>query len=101
MLEKKIKFDVIRGYVWNGKRDYRIRDAIKKTFNKRLEYKAQHNSLEQLYKLIMNDKLSLNEGMIYENAISQIIASKGKKLYFYTRYSKEKHRNDIEIDLKI
>lgn len=53
---------------------------------------------QQLYKLIMNDKLSLNEGMIYENAISQIIASKGKKLYFYTRYSEEKHRNDIEID---
>ena len=36
--------------------------------------------------------------MIYENAISQIIASKGKRLYFYTRYSEEKHRNDIEID---
>ena len=53
---------------------------------------------QQLYKLIMNDKLSLNEGMIYENAISQIIASKGKRLYFYTRYSEEKHRNDIEID---
>ena len=52
---------------------------------------------QQLYKLIMNDKLSLNEGMIYENAISQMIASKGKKLYFYTRYSEEKHRNDIEI----
>ncbi|MGN0153898.1 MAG: ATP-binding protein [Lachnospiraceae bacterium] len=53
---------------------------------------------QQLYKLIMNDKLSLNEGMIYENAISQMIAAKGKKLYFYTRYSAEKHRNDIEID---
>lgn len=53
---------------------------------------------QQLYKLIMNDKLSLKEGMIYENAISQIIASKGRKLYFYTRYSEEKHRNDIEID---
>ena len=53
---------------------------------------------QQLYKLIMDDKLSLNEGMIYENAISQMIASKGKKLYFYTRYSEEKHRNDIEID---
>ena len=52
----------------------------------------------QLYKLIMNDKLSLNEGMIYENSISQMIASKDKKLYFYTRYSEEKHRNDIEID---
>lgn len=53
---------------------------------------------EQLYKQIMNDKLSLNEGMIYENMIAQMIAAKGRKLYFYTRYSEEKHRNDIEID---
>ena len=53
---------------------------------------------EQLYKQIMNDRLSLNEGMLYENAIAQMIAAKGKRLYFYTRYSEEKHRNDIEID---
>lgn len=53
---------------------------------------------EQLYKQIMNDRLSLNEGMLYENAISQMIVAKGRKLYFYTRYSEEKHRNDIEID---
>lgn len=53
---------------------------------------------EQLYKQIMNDRLSLNEGMLYENAVSQMIAAKGRKLYFYTRYSEEKHRNDIEID---
>lgn len=52
----------------------------------------------QLYKQIMDERLSLNEGMIYENAISQMVASKGKKLYFYTRYNEEKHRNDIEID---
>ena len=49
----------------------------------------------------MNDKLSLNKGMLYENAISQIIASMGRKLFFYTRYSEEKHRNDIEIDFII
>jgi len=53
---------------------------------------------QQLYKQIMDGKLSLNEGMIYENVISQMIAAKGTKLYFYTRYSEEKHRNDIEID---
>ncbi|MBQ6676764.1 MAG: ATP-binding protein [Clostridia bacterium] len=51
-----------------------------------------------LYKQIMDGNLSINQGMLYENAISQIIASKGKKLYFYTRYSEEKHRNDVEID---
>ncbi len=53
---------------------------------------------EQLYRQIMNERLSLNEGMIYENAISQMMAAKGRKLYFYTRYNEEKHRNDIEID---
>lgn len=55
----------------------------------------------QLYKQIMNGKLSLNEGMLYENVISQMITAMGKKLYFYTRYSEEKHRNDIEIDFLI
>lgn len=52
----------------------------------------------QLYKQIMDGKLALNSGMLYENAISQMLAAKGRKLYFYTRYSEEKHRNDIEID---
>jgi hypothetical protein len=30
-----------------------------------------------------------------------MIAAMDKKLYFYTRYSEEKHRNDIEIDFLI
>lgn len=46
---------------------------------------------EQLYKQIMNDRLSLNEGMLYENVIVQMITAKGRKLYFYTRYSEEKN----------
>jgi len=53
---------------------------------------------QELYKQIMNGKLSLNEGMLYENMIAQMLVSKGKKLYFYTRYNQEKHRNDIETD---
>lgn len=53
---------------------------------------------QQLYKQIMNEKLSLNQGMIYENMISQMIAAMGRKLYFYTKYNEEKHRNDIKID---
>lgn len=63
-----------------------------------LAFSENEISDQQLYKQIMNGKLSLNEGMIYENVISQMIAAKGRKLYFYTRYSLEKHRNDIEID---
>ena len=55
----------------------------------------------EVYSQILNDKLSVNEGMLYENAIAQMLAAKGHKLYFYTHYSTEKHRNDIEIDFII
>lgn len=63
-----------------------------------LAFSENEISDQQLYKAIMDGKLSLNEGMLYENMIAQMIAAKGKKLYFYSRYSEEKHRNDIEID---
>ena len=56
---------------------------------------------EEVYKQILNDKLSINEGMLYENAIAQMLVANGHKLYFYTHYDKEKHRNDIEIDFII
>ena len=56
---------------------------------------------EQIYRQIMDGKLSLNKGMFYENVIAQMITASGRKLFFYTRYSEEKHRNDIEIDFII
>lgn len=55
----------------------------------------------QLYKQIINDNLSINEGMLFENVIAQSLVSKGYSLYFYTKYNKEKHRNDMEIDFII
>ena len=56
---------------------------------------------EQLYYQILNNRLSLNEGMLYENAIAQMLVANGHKLYFYTHYNNEKHRNDIEVDFII
>lgn len=43
-----------------------------------------------LYKQIMDGKFSINQGMIYENSIAQMIASKEKKLFFFTKYNPEK-----------
>lgn len=51
-----------------------------------------------IYASILNDKLSINKGMFFENVVAQMLVSNGNKLYFYTHYSEEKHRNDIEID---
>lgn len=53
---------------------------------------------EQLYKEILLGKLSVNEGMFYENAVSQMLVAAGHKLYFYTKYDEVSHRNEIEID---
>lgn len=52
----------------------------------------------ELYREILFGSLSTNEGMLYENAVSQMLVAAGHKLYFYTRYNPEKHRNDIEVD---
>ena len=54
-----------------------------------------------LYRELLFGNLSINEGMFYENAISQMLVANGYKLFFYTRYNEEKHRNDIEIDFLI
>ena len=56
---------------------------------------------EELYKQLLLGKLSVNEGMFYENAVAQELVSMGHKLFFYTHYNKEKNRNDIEIDFLI
>lgn len=63
-----------------------------------LAFKENELSSQKLYKAIMDDKLSLNKGMLYENMIAQMISANGRKLYFYTHYNDQKHRNDIEID---
>ncbi len=55
----------------------------------------------ELYRRILHDDLSINEGMLFENAVAQCLTANGYSLFFYTRYSEEKHRNDIEIDFII
>ena len=55
----------------------------------------------EVYKQILVNELSLNEGMLFENVIAQMLVANGHKLYFYTHYNEEKHRNDMEIDFII
>ena len=53
---------------------------------------------DHLYQQLLLDKLSINEGMFYENIIAQMLTAKGHKLYFYKHYNPELHRSDMEID---
>lgn len=56
---------------------------------------------EDLYKQILHGKLSINEGMIFENAIAQSLVANGHRLFFYTKYDPIAKRNEIEIDFLI
>ena len=53
-----------------------------------------------LYKAILADKIDVNEGMLTENVVAQIFRSRGKKLFFYSRYA-EKSEEKMEIDFLI
>lgn len=56
---------------------------------------------KEIYKGILKGNFSLNNGMLYENAIAQCLVANNHRLFFYTHYNKEKHRNDIEVDFLI
>lgn len=63
-----------------------------------LAFSESEIASKNLYRSIMAGRLSLSEGMLHENLVAQTIAAAGRELYFYTHYSEQKHRNDIEID---
>jgi hypothetical protein len=52
---QEIEFKIIRGYYWTGKKDYTIQNVVSELFEKRKEYKAKGNPLEQIYKLLLNN----------------------------------------------
>ena len=56
---------------------------------------------QEIYKKILFDKLSFNEGMLIENIVAQMLKSNGKKLYFFSKNSREDSRETMEIDFLI
>lgn len=101
---QQITFDVIRGYGWTGKKDYRIQEEIKKIFDKRLEYKKTNNPLQQLYKLIMNSCYGKCIEKPHMKKVQYVKDSnvKNKKNSYnqYIRYL-EKHYEEIVEDVDI
>jgi len=55
----------------------------------------------ELYKAVLFDRLNINEGMIMENAVAQMLRSRGHKLYFYSRNDPNNRANHMEIDFLI
>ncbi len=55
----------------------------------------------ELYKAILFDRLSINQGMIMENIVAQMLRCNGHKLYFYSRSDSAHRENHMEIDFLI
>ena len=55
----------------------------------------------ELYRALMLDKLSVNEGMVVENAVAQALRANGIELYFYSRPDKGDGTGRMEIDFLV
>ncbi|WP_175578308.1 ATP-binding protein [Bifidobacterium jacchi] len=56
---------------------------------------------DDVYRDILFDKLSLNEGMLVENAVAQQFRANGRRLFFFSRSSREDAARTMEIDFLI
>ncbi len=56
---------------------------------------------EEIYKKILFDKLSFNEGMILENIVAQMLVANNRKLYFFSKNDRQNSSETMEIDFLI
>ena len=64
-------------------------------------FKDKNYTGNELYRAILFDKLSINEGMLVENAVAQMLRLHRERLYFYSRCDSKNRENHMEIDFLI
>ena len=55
-------------------------------------------ALADIVRRVMFDSISLNAGMLTENAVAQMLVAQGLDLFFYARYDKNDAENRMELD---
>lgn len=55
----------------------------------------------EIHRRILFDEIELNKGMLVENAVAQMFAAAGRKLYFYSRTGGGNAANRMEIDFLV
>ena len=55
----------------------------------------------RLLRAVLHDKLNINEGMFFENAVAQALVAKGRELFFYSRNDAKNIANTMEVDFLI
>lgn len=59
---------------------------------------ANRLAAEDIHRRIMFDSISINEGMLIENVVAQMFASRNLDLFFYSRSDREHAENRMEVD---
>ena len=65
-----------------------------------LMFKDKDFTENEIYEKLLNDKLSVNLGYLYENIAAQCLASNGNELFYHTIMNKNSKHN-YEIDLML
>ncbi|MBO8428031.1 MAG: ATP-binding protein [Firmicutes bacterium] len=60
-------------------------------------YNAKKEEKEMLYKSLISNKLSINEGNIFENMVAQELTYLNNELYYYTYYDEAHHTYEIDF----
>ena len=86
------KVKVLRGYYYDGNRDYTIREVVRKLFELRLKYKKEENPLQEVIKLILNS--------VYGKTILKPIETKIKFIdeNDSSRYIHKNYNSIVEIE---
>ena len=63
-------------------------------------YNDQDGGGSDIYRSIISDRLSTNQGYIYENAVAQAFAAAGRRLYYYTFHDNSDHRYELDFLLR-
>ena len=64
-------------------------------------FKDKKYTDNELYRAILFGKLSINEGMLVENAVAQMLRQHRERLYFHSRCDSKNRENHIKIDFLI
>ena len=62
-----------------------------------LAFKDKDFTENIIYQQLLNDKLSVNLGYVFENAVAQMLRASGNELYYYT-FPTESNKHYYEID---
>lgn len=89
----EIEYELLGGYYYSDGRDTKCQDVIQYLFDKRKEFKAQKNPIEQIFKLVMNS--------VYGKTIMKPINSKSKIVVgeeAFLKYERKNYNHIMSVD---